>query len=346
MKKKTILCIVIICLLVVLLLVLYRVIAKDTSDDTQATDATSQTGSAVETYVWDDLTKVELEDTEYGLTHDVTSWLIIGTDNSGDQDAVGADYTGAMADFLLLVVIDETEHTYGSLQLNRDTMTKIHLINKDGEGEATAKIQLCTAHWYGGNRHQGSRNTVQAVSDLLGGVPIDGYYEIPMDNISDLNSLTGGVTVTLEDDFTEVDPEMEVGATLTLTDEQAYHFIHDRMNIGDGENTSRMRRQKQYMDALGQQVLQMCQTDSEYAVDLYQSMEPYAVSKLDQNQLLQFLRDISQYTDKGMLQIDGETRLGQSLGDGEDHSEFYADDSSITEVVTTLYPLITQEDLQ
>lgn len=64
----------------------------------------------------------------------------------------GEAYQGAMADFLMLVVFDEENKTYGAIQLNRDTMTEVSLIDKQGEGEATAEIQLCTAHWYGGRQ--------------------------------------------------------------------------------------------------------------------------------------------------------------------------------------------------
>ena len=64
-------------------------------------------------------------------------------------------------------VFDEENKTYGAIQLNRDTMTEVSLIDKQGEGEATAEIQLCTAHWYGGSRQQNCENTVKDVSKLL-----------------------------------------------------------------------------------------------------------------------------------------------------------------------------------
>ena len=79
---------------------------------------------------WDSLQKVKLNHHKYGLLHKVTSWLIIGTDVSGNQDGIGEDYQGAMADFMLLVVFDEENHSYGMLQLNRDTMTEIHLFGQ------------------------------------------------------------------------------------------------------------------------------------------------------------------------------------------------------------------------
>lgn len=73
----------------------------------------------------------------------------------------------SMADFLMLVIVDKTENTYSFLQFNRDTMTEVALIDHNGEGEATANIQLCTAHWYGGNREQSCENTVKSVKKLI-----------------------------------------------------------------------------------------------------------------------------------------------------------------------------------
>lgn len=40
---------------------------------------------------------------------------------------------------------------------------------------------------------------------------------------------------------------MKKGATINLDDEQAYAYVHDRYGVGDEENTSRMKRQQQYM---------------------------------------------------------------------------------------------------
>lgn len=40
---------------------------------------------------------------------------------------------------------------------------------------------------------------------------------------------------------------MKKGATINLDDEQAYAYVHDRYGVGNEENTSRMKRQQQYM---------------------------------------------------------------------------------------------------
>ena len=230
------------------------------------TEAVSGAGTAEaettqEPVDWDSLDKVTLNQHKYGLLHKVTTWLILGTDASGNEKGTGEAYQGAMADFLMLVVFDEENKTYGAIQLNRDTMTEVSLIDKQGEGEATAEIQLCTAHWYGGSRQQNCENTVKAVSKLLGGIPIDGYYEMPMDTIPLLNKQAGGVKVKLLEDFSSVDPKMKKGRKMILNDTQAYHYIHDRYGVGDEENTSRMKGQRQYLGSLVKKIKKQAASD-------------------------------------------------------------------------------------
>ena len=210
--------------------------------------------------------KIKLNGNKYEYYHDFENYLLIGTDATGNNNN-GADYQGSMADFLMLVIVDKTENTYSFLQFNRDTMTEVALIDHNGEGEATANIQLCTAHWYGGNREQSCENTVKSVKKLLGGIQIDGYYELNMSEIPKLNNMVDGVTVTLEDDFSKKYPKMKKGATINLDDEQAYAYVHDRYGVGDEENTSRMKRQQQYMTGFFKKLQEKVKANPNYACD-------------------------------------------------------------------------------
>lgn len=74
-----------------------------------------------------------------------------------------------MADALMLVVVDEEEKAYGILQLNRDTITEVPMLLQDGSANASAQMQLCTAHWYGKDKAASCDNTVETVSKMLGG---------------------------------------------------------------------------------------------------------------------------------------------------------------------------------
>ena len=85
----------------------------------------------------------------YRYYHDIKTYLFMGTDATGANEE---KYQGSMADFLLLAVIDKSIKKYGFIQLDRDTMAEVTLIDETGKGEAVANEQICTAHWYGGNK--------------------------------------------------------------------------------------------------------------------------------------------------------------------------------------------------
>ena len=282
---------------------------------------------------------IALGDRAYQMTHPVKTYLFLGTDASGNEEATGEDYRGSMADTLMLLVIDEQEQTYGILQLNRDTITTVPLMQTDGSAYASADIQLCTAHWYGGDKKQSCENTVNTVSDMLGGLPIDGYFALSMDAMDKLNEAVGGVTMTFTEDLTELDPAMEEGTTLTLTNEQATKLMHTRMGMSDDRNEKRMERQRLFLDAFLAQVKEKQAKDSNFIIDLYDSLHPYSTEDINMNALTKLIKQMGSFTSKGTFTIDGKTKLGKKLGDGLDHWEFYMNKDSLDSTMNTLYPL-------
>ena len=226
------------------------------------------------------------------------------------------------------------------LQLNRDTITTVPMLQADGTAYASADIQLCTAHWYGGDKKASCENTVTTVSKMLGGIPIDGYYALSMDGLETLNQAVGGVTVTFPEDLTEIDPAMKQGETITLTDEQAEKLIRARMEMTDDRNTQRMSRQRIFLDGFLSQVNECQSEDSDFIIELYDSLHPYATADINMNELTKLMKNLGNYTSKGVYTIDGESKVGQRLGDSLDHWEFYMDEGSLDSTMNALYPLV------
>ncbi len=286
---------------------------------------------------------LSLNDLEYTLTDKLKCYLFIGTDHSGNEDATDDSYVGSMADFLLLAILNKTSHTYGFLQLNRDTITDVAIIDADGEITGSSEEQLCTAHWYGGSRQQSCLNTVETVSELLGGLPIDGYYSVGMDEIAQLNHVIGGVTVPIEDDFSKVDPSMVEGKTITLTDEQAYHYLSGRMNVGNGDNEARMRRQRTYMEAAYDKVIDRVKAEKNFLEDITDTLGDSVTTNMngdDFGQIREILRDGE---DLGIMVPEGESVLGTKLDDGLEHYEFYIDEENLADLMIRLCNLEIDE---
>ena len=279
---------------------------------------------------------IDLNDMEYATSDNLKSYLFIGTDHSGNESAKDESYQGSMADFLLVAILNKTQKTYGFIQLNRDTITEVMILDNDGEITGSSQEQLCTAHWYGGSRQQSCRNTVDAVSELLGGLSIDGYYSVGMDEIAQLNHIIGGATVTIEDDFSKVDPSLVKGRTITLTDEQAYNYLHARMGVGDGENESRMRRQRTYMEAVYDKVIDRVRTEKSFLDDITETLGDCVTTNMDGDDFGQIRNVFRDGKDLGILVPEGETAVGARLDDGLDHTEFYMDEDSLAKIMIPL----------
>jgi len=112
-------------------------------------------------------------------------------------------YYNILADKALKVKISQKWRKL--LSVDRNTVTPVRSLADDGTYLATTDIQLSLAHSMGPDQNMRAENTVDAVSTLLKGQKIDGYAMINMSAIQVVNDMVGGVTVTIEDDFSERD---------------------------------------------------------------------------------------------------------------------------------------------
>ena len=342
-KSKAIRAIIEIAVVVLVIFAVYFIV-RQIDHNSSKNEVASETGTE---QVWKEFEQkdvtIKITKKKDTLDHPVKTYLFLGTDKSGNEEATDDEYQGSMADALMLVVIDEQEKSYGILQLNRDTITEVPMLLADGTANASAKMQLCTAHWYGKDKTASCENTVNTVSKMLGGVPIDGYYALQMEAMSLLNHEVGGVTVTLEDDMTSLDPEMKKGTTLTLTDHQAELLIQTRYAMDDDRNTERMRRQQIFMKAFMNKMKEKNAEDVNATIELYDRLRPYATENINMNELTTILQNMQGYSDKGIIIIDGESRIGEKLHDGEKHWEFYMDKDSLESAMKELYPLVQKK---
>lgn len=282
---------------------------------------------------------------EFTYEDDISDFLIIGTDHSGSYgtDEKGEDYHGEMADFLLVISVDDTRGTYTFLPINRDTMTKVKMMQTDGTAYASATEQICTAHWYGGNEKQSCENTVDAVSDFLGGLPFDGYYCIGMDSIKQINHSVGGVTVTVKGDFTSVDGSLIEGETIKLTDDQAYNYVHERVGMrDDNTNSARMQRQQDFLDGFIAAAKEKLRADPSFANGLYSDLMDTAVTDMNGHQVSYLINTFAMKENTGTLQIEGDYREGKILDDREPHGIFEADEESVEDCLSRMLGLVSK----
>ena len=256
---------------------------------------------------------VKINGVECKPNWDVQTYLFIGEDDRGVKTRkTESDGTG-QSDVLELLVIDTKKNTYHKLPINRDTITDVKSLDDDGSYLATTKTQIALAHANGDGMELSRENTGDAVSNMLYGIRIEGYISLNMDSIKILNHLAGGVPVTIEDDFSQSDPSLVMGQNITLTDDQAMHYVHDRMNVGDGTNECRMRRQKAYVDALFPLYKAKLQADSGFINEFYNDLSDYMVTDMSVGEMGNVANMIMNSEDKGELSIKGTNAIGTAL---------------------------------
>ena len=274
-------------------------------------------------------TFITIGDKSYSSLDDIDTYLLIGTDGGGDD--LGEAYNGDLADFLVLLIVDNTTEKFGFYTIDRNTMTDVATTDENGEMNAIVTEQICLSHWYGLDDEERNFNTVDAVSTLLGVLDIDNYYTINMADINRINEAIGGVTVHIDTDMTEIDPAFRQGEDLLLTGDQAEKFIRARYALKDGTNAARMSRQQQYMENAYAKLINEFREDPGYVNDLYDQLDDCIISDGSAREVSVAVNHMMQYENMGFIKFDGETKINDTLGDGEDHEEFYADPDSIIE---------------
>lgn len=262
----------------------------------------------------------------------IRTWLFIGADSPGTAKTVEGEEVSGQCDVLELLVLDKTAGIYTRLSINRDTMTDVKSLEKDGTYIATSRVQIAFAHAEGDGMEISCENTVDAVSDFLYGQKIDGYISLGMDAIPVLNGLCGGVTVTVRDDFSKTDPSLQQGETLKLSDEQAMHYVHDRQNVGDGTNEGRMRRQQEYLAGLSPLLMEKCRADKEYPLEIYDGLADYMVTDMSRNDFIKAAAALLDAEEQEPAKIEGTNAIG-----AWDFNEFTPDKDKLADTVIQLF---------
>ena len=270
---------------------------------------------------------------EYQQKSRLTSILFLGIDTWTEETAAANNFrNGGQSDFLLLMIIDRDRRMVTPVQIDRDTMAEITILGVLGNVAGTRNAQICLSHGFGDGGAQSSLFTVDAVSKLLLGVPVDFYISMQLDGIAVLNDVLGGVTVRLEDDFTSLDATMIRGETVTLQGRQAEYYTRHRMNIGIGTNESRMKRQQNYMQQATEIFDTRLQADSNFVGTAFDALEPYLETGMRRGRMINEAWNTRSYQRMPTLQLPGEHTVGD---DG--FIEFHADERALTEMVLSLF---------
>ena len=233
----------------------------------------------------------------------------------------------------MLMIVDDTAKSISMLQINRDTMADVPVLDTFGNYSGVTWEQIALAHTYGDGLEESCENTAYAVSRLLYGIPVDHYLALTMGAVPVINDKIGGVTVPIEDDFSGVDDTLVQGTSVTLSGEQALTFVRARSSMtDDASNLARMERQRTYMAELTRQLRSVLSDDNDaFMTELYSSVARYVISDLEARDLVEYTAALTTYHYSGVITPEGEAQMGET------YMEYILDEDALQALVVALF---------
>ena len=125
---------------------------------------------------------------------------------------------------------------------------------------------------------------------------------------------------------------MTKGTTLTLHGMQAEYYARGRMDVGDGSNVSRMRRQRAFINGAEELLVQGMNKDLNYVGSLFDALSDHLTTNMERGWLIN-----KAYASQEYQRLETQTPAG-SRNIGEDgFMEFHADADALGDLVTSCF---------
>ena len=230
---------------------------------------------------------VEYEGVTYRRNTYVKAILCMGVDRQDTLKEPQVAGSGGQSDAIFLVAQDTARDTVKMLAIPRDTMTLITLTDLSGNVLGKDIQHLTLAYAYGDGREVSCQYMSEAVSTLLGGLPIDSYMAVSLGALPILNEGVGGVTVTIgPEGLEEADPSFTPGAQVTLKGGLAERFVRYRDVDEQDSALDRMERQKTYIQGFAQAAKAQAAREEGFADRMLDEIEPYMVTNLSKGEYM------------------------------------------------------------
>ena len=297
---------------------------QDTMEFTASEDA--YVGSGYRDVIW--------QGDHYRYNNRITAILMAGLDSEGDVKELAAYTMAPRSDSIQLVLLDQKTHKLKVVAINRDTMTLIRKYTLDGYNRGLLKDHLAWAFTYGNGGKVSCQNLCEAVSLLLYDIPIRDYVVVNRSSLGTLAEIIGPVEVTVpNDDLAEEDAAFTKGAKAVIDSGNLEWYVRSRDIEKALSNTGRMERQRSYISAAMDQILNKVSEDPTGVWKDMQKAEDCMLTSLTRSRymdLVRIMQDVS-YSDEDYLQLPGEQVSG------EYHDEFYPDEEALLQMVIDLF---------
>lgn len=268
---------------------------------------------------------IEYEGKKYSYNHQLSNFLFIGTDtgeNLVGQEAKESGKAGQADVLLLLSVNNETKESV-MYQIPRNTMTEIDIYDNHGNWCDSTYTQIGEQYAVSIGGESSCWAVKKTVSELLHNIEIDNYIAMDFTAVAEINNILGGVTLTIPEDYTAIDPSYLKDSVVTLNGEQAEVYIRYLDGNQPFHNQDRMERQFQFLSSFIEKM-----KDVKYE-NLYSFMEQYVITTLDEKQIEEL--NTFDFTNAESKFIPGEWKAG------ENQDEYYVNEELERMIIEDFY---------
>lgn len=318
MKKKQILF-----LVCVVIIVLGAVVFLVTRDEEDSYSSDYQKNNQEDTVMYNGKT--------YRYNDHLSNYIFMGIDSREPITEHETLENAARADAIFFLSYDRVEKTLKCLSIPRDTIANVRMIAVDGTDMGLSKEHINMQYAFGDGKEESCRLMKETVSNLLYGIPIQGYCSMNMDGIAMTADLLGGVPVVVPDESLEkVNPEFVKGENVLLTKDNVEQFVRYRDTDESQSALVRTNRQKVYMKAMVERAKEKSKEDSSFVVNMYESLKPYMITNMGNDILVKLME----------ADYDSETEIIDIPGKGVEgtmYDEYHVDETQLYELVLQLF---------
>ena len=118
---------------------------------------------------------------------------------------------------------------------------------------------------------------------------------------------------------------------VTLNGKQAVSYVQSRKDVGDQLNTTRMKRQNEYIESFIQAFREKTENSEKLSLDIYNALTPYMVTDCTDSTLTSLVSKFSEYPLMEVISPEGTNKKG------DQYMEFHLDDQKLDDLILHLY---------
>lgn len=272
---------------------------------------------------------IEMGSRRYQLKKEISTYLLLGIDTEGSLREEKEPGMGGQSDAIYLVVCDKPAKTARIIGIPRDTMTTIRVFLPSGKDNGTSTDHLTRQYAFGDGKERSCELTAEAVSNLMYGIPIDGYLAVNLGAVPDLAQLLGGVEVVVPDDSAKMEEGSFVkGARVTLDRTNVKKFLRFRDIEVSQSAAIRMERHKAFFKGCAEKLKSIFCSNPAEILRLYRECSPHFLTNIDADQCV----ELAGFDFDETVEI-----LPGEFTSGSMYDEFYVDEDALQKMVAEIF---------